>query len=307
MSSIYILPGDIFGFLALIFISATALFMLARKRILRYSRNLDLLRRIHVFVAVLGGLFLILHVAYYITYPITSPIILGYVSTGVAAVVWLTGMAFLERFKDTLFYHGSLSFAAISLIIIHAMSAGINLPDRGRICRTCSNIKRCNSEGIAARGQCTQAKIGETPMNRREFIRSIVISSTLVATGVVGIAQMALLIQKNQASQPAPSVQSQSSQIRSTTSTQPQTTQGQTTPQTTQQQTSSTASTTSQQSAATTASSSSSQTPAGYVLITQLSSLAGQTSAYFTHPNFGRLDICECELAMESFQCRLHA
>ncbi len=128
MSALYILPGDIFGFLALIFITATAIFMLARKRILKYSRNLDLLRRIHVYIAVLGGLFLILHVAYYITWPITSPIILGYVATGVAAVVWLTGMAFLERFKDTLFYHGSLSFAAISLIVIHAMSAGINLP-----------------------------------------------------------------------------------------------------------------------------------------------------------------------------------
>jgi hypothetical protein len=128
ISSFYILPGDIFGFLALFFIATTALFMLARKRILRYSRNLELLRRIHVYLATLGGLFLILHVAYFITYPITSAITLGYVATGAAAIVWLTGMAFLERFRDTLIYHGSLSFAALSLIVIHAMSAGINLP-----------------------------------------------------------------------------------------------------------------------------------------------------------------------------------
>ena len=138
-------------------------------------------------------------------------------------------------------------------------------------------------------------------MNRREFIRSILISSTLVATGIVGIAEMAVLIQKNQISLQVPtvsSVQSQSSQIQSTDSTQLQsvqtqttltkTTQGQTTSQTTQQQTSSTTSTTTQQqNASTTVASTSSQVPADYVLITQLSSLAGQTSAYFTHPNYG--------------------
>ncbi|HVB12545.1 MAG TPA: Rieske (2Fe-2S) protein [Nitrososphaerales archaeon] len=115
-------------------------------------------------------------------------------------------------------------------------------------------------------------------MNRREFIRSIVISSTLVATGVVGIAQMALLIQKNQS--PISSTV-QSSQAQSSSSTQTQSS-----PQTTQQQTSGITSTTTQQQSSTT-SSASSQAPPGYLLITQLSTLAGQTSAYFTHPNFG--------------------
>ena len=114
-------------------------------------------------------------------------------------------------------------------------------------------------------------------MNRREFIRSIVISTTLVATGVVGIAQMVLLFQKNQ--NPLSS-SVQSSQAQSNDSTQTQSS-----PQTTQQQLSGNTSTTTEQSASTT--SASSQAPSGYLLITQLSSLAGQTSAYFTHPNFG--------------------
>ena len=138
-------------------------------------------------------------------------------------------------------------------------------------------------------------------MNRREFIRSMISSSTLAATGIVGIAEMAMLIQKNQATQQVPTisaVQSQSSQIQSadstqlqnaqTQSTQTQTTQGQTTLQTTKQQNSSTTSTTTQQqNASTTVASTISQAPACYVLITQLGSLGGQTSAYFTHPNYG--------------------
>ncbi len=102
--------------------------MLARKTLLKYTKNLDLLRRIHIYASTLGGLFLVLHVAYFVSYPITDAVLLGYVSTAVAGTVWITGMAFLERFRDTLFYHGALSLSAISLMVIHAASAGINFP-----------------------------------------------------------------------------------------------------------------------------------------------------------------------------------
>ncbi len=123
-----ILPGDIFGFLALVFIAFTSVFMLLRKKLLKYTRNLDRLRRIHIYSATVGGFFLILHFAYFVTWPLTTPILLGYVSAAAAAIVWITGTAFLERFRDSFFYHGSLSMAAISLMVIHAASAGINLP-----------------------------------------------------------------------------------------------------------------------------------------------------------------------------------
>lgn len=102
--------------------------MLIRKRLLKYTKNLELLRRIHIYASALGGLFLILHVAYFITYPVTTAVVLGYVSAAVAGTVWIMGTAFLERFKDSLFYHGSLSLAAISLMFIHAASSGINIP-----------------------------------------------------------------------------------------------------------------------------------------------------------------------------------
>ncbi|MDA4112097.1 MAG: hypothetical protein OK439_06125 [Thaumarchaeota archaeon] len=102
--------------------------MLIRKTLLKYTKKLELLRKVHIYAATLGGLFLVLHVAYFISYPLTGAIILGYIAGAAAAVVWLTGTAFLERFKDTLFYHGSISLAAISLMVIHAASSGSNVP-----------------------------------------------------------------------------------------------------------------------------------------------------------------------------------
>jgi hypothetical protein len=120
--------GDVFGLVALALIGATAVFMLARKRILKRYRNLDAMRRVHIAVAGLGGLFLILHVSYFVAYPINLEILLGYVSASIALIVWLTGTAFLERFRDSLYFHGTLSLSAISLMVIHSAAAGLNVP-----------------------------------------------------------------------------------------------------------------------------------------------------------------------------------
>ena len=127
-SSSGLMLGDIFGLLAIALISATAVFMLMRKRILKRFKNLELLRRVHIAVASLGGLFLVLHVAYFISYPLSLEIFLGYVSASLALVVWLTGTAFLERFRDSLYFHGTLSLSAISLMVIHSAAAGLNVP-----------------------------------------------------------------------------------------------------------------------------------------------------------------------------------
>jgi hypothetical protein len=120
--------GDVFGLLALALISATAVLMLLRRRILKRFKNLELLRRVHIAIAGSGGLFLVLHVAYFITYPLNIEIILGYISATLALVVWLTGTAFLERFRDSLYFHGTLSLSAISLMVIHSAAAGLNVP-----------------------------------------------------------------------------------------------------------------------------------------------------------------------------------
>ena len=127
-SSSGLLLGDIFGIVAIVLIGFTAVFMLLRRPILKRFKNLDLLRRIHITVAGLGDLFLVLHVAYFISYPLTLEILLGYLSAGLAFVVWLTGTAFLERFRDSLYFHGTLSLSAISLMVIHSSAAGLNVP-----------------------------------------------------------------------------------------------------------------------------------------------------------------------------------
>jgi len=120
--------GDIFGIIALALMSVTAVLMLLRKKILKRVKNLELVRRIHVAIAAMAGLFLILHVAYFVSYPVTLAVLMGYVSAAIALVVWLTGTAFLERFRDSLYFHGTLSLSAISLMVIHSASAGLNIP-----------------------------------------------------------------------------------------------------------------------------------------------------------------------------------
>lgn len=120
--------GDVFGLVALALIGATAVLMLLRRRILKRFKNLEAVRRAHVGIAALAGLFLVLHVAYFITYPVNLEILLGYLSAALALVVWVTGTAFLERFRDSLYFHGTLSLSGISLMVIHSAAAGINVP-----------------------------------------------------------------------------------------------------------------------------------------------------------------------------------
>jgi len=120
--------GDVFGIVAVVLIGATAVLMLLRKAILRHFRKLELLRKLHIAVATLGGLFLTLHAAYFISYPLNIEIALGYASAALALIVWVTGTAFLERFRDSLYFHGTLSLSAISLMVIHSASAGLNVP-----------------------------------------------------------------------------------------------------------------------------------------------------------------------------------
>ncbi len=144
--------GDIFGYLALVFISLSALLiirknLLIRRRLLKgplnprrhlrrrqirgrllFMTNLIIVRRAHMFTAILGGLFLLLHVAYLISYPINDAIILGYIAVAAALFLGLTGTSYLQRFREARFYHGSISFAAIALMTIHAVGSGFNLP-----------------------------------------------------------------------------------------------------------------------------------------------------------------------------------
>lgn len=120
--------ANAFGFIAVSLIAVSALFMLLRGQLLKITRNLPLIRSAHIAISTLAGLFLLLHVIYFVSYPFNAGILLGYASFSLALVVWLTGTAFLEKVRGSLFFHGTLSVVVISLALLHAASTGINLP-----------------------------------------------------------------------------------------------------------------------------------------------------------------------------------
>jgi hypothetical protein len=121
--------ADISGFLALIFISATALLMFVKKRIFSHTSKQSLVNKIHIGLAVLGGGFLLIHGDYFLHAPLTNfAVFLGYFSTGVALIVWFTGFSFLERMRYSLLYHGSLSLFAIALMVVHSFDLGFGIP-----------------------------------------------------------------------------------------------------------------------------------------------------------------------------------
>ena len=76
----------------------------------------------------LGGLFVVIHIAYFITFPINDAILLGYVAIAAALFLGLTGTTYLQRFREARFYHGSMTLPAIALISVHAVGSGFNLP-----------------------------------------------------------------------------------------------------------------------------------------------------------------------------------
>jgi hypothetical protein len=123
------LIADLSGFLALVFITATAILMFVKKRTYSHTTKQKLFNNIHISVAVLGGGFLLIHGDYFIRAPITNVgVLLGYISTGIALIVWFTGFSFVERLRYSLLYHGSLSLFAIALMVVHSVDLGFSIP-----------------------------------------------------------------------------------------------------------------------------------------------------------------------------------
>lgn len=120
--------GDISGFAAVIFTGLSAFMMVARSKLLKVTKNIKLIRSVHIAISSIAGLFMMVHISYYVSYPMSTGIFLGYAAIGIALAVWLTGSAFLEKVKDSLLFHGSLSFVFVTLALIHAASSAINFP-----------------------------------------------------------------------------------------------------------------------------------------------------------------------------------
>ncbi len=102
--------------------------MLVRSRLLKITKNLPAVRVAHITISVLAGVFLVAHIAFLFALPTSLPVDLGYVSVAVAVAVWLTGTAFLERLRDSLYFHGVLSSILIGLVMVHAATSTVNIP-----------------------------------------------------------------------------------------------------------------------------------------------------------------------------------
>jgi Rieske Fe-S protein len=101
-------------------------------------------------------------------------------------------------------------------------------------------------------------------MNRREFLRSFIVTAALVATAAAGFEELGSLYESNQNSGGVPPTTQSSSQLS-----------------TTQVVTGGTSTVVS------TGQSSTGTVPSGYVFIKTLSALNGKSYLYFTHPTFG--------------------
>lgn len=120
--------ANISGFAAIFLIGGTGVMMSFRRSLLGRTRSPDALRELHILLAALGGLFLAIHVGFFLLFPLTLPVLFGYLGTYASFVVWITGATFLEGFRGSLFYHGLLSLVGVSLIVVHVFSAGRGIP-----------------------------------------------------------------------------------------------------------------------------------------------------------------------------------
>jgi hypothetical protein len=120
--------GDLYGFAALFLIALAAALMLLRSKLLKMTRNIALIRSSHLIISSLAGLFLALHISTLFLPPISLGIVLGYGAVIASVIAWLTGTAFLQKVKDSLFFHGVLSSVLIPLSMMHAATASINIP-----------------------------------------------------------------------------------------------------------------------------------------------------------------------------------
>lgn len=121
--------ANLAGYIALVLIAATGVVMLFRKPLLAYIKDPGLLRSIHVGVAGLGGGFLVFHVVYFLLFPLSLPVLFGYLATYSALAVWVSGAFFFEGVSNSLFYHGLLSLIGVSLMVVHVIGAGRAVPD----------------------------------------------------------------------------------------------------------------------------------------------------------------------------------
>lgn len=120
--------ADLSGFLALGFIAATGVMMLFKGKLSAWMGSPERLWRLHIAIAAAGGVFLGIHVVLLLDFPVSLPVFFGYIATGVALLVWITGGVYFQGVRNSAFFHGLLSMGAVLLMVLHAFDSGRNIP-----------------------------------------------------------------------------------------------------------------------------------------------------------------------------------
>ncbi|MDG7008982.1 MAG: hypothetical protein JRN06_12275 [Nitrososphaerota archaeon] len=120
--------GDITGFAALAFVGLSAFMMALRARLVKSMGGTESLRSAHVIVSVVALVFLALHIGLLFNLPVTIPLDLGYGAFILGILLWVTGVGFLERNRDSFLLHGSVAVAVVALVVVHAAASGVNFP-----------------------------------------------------------------------------------------------------------------------------------------------------------------------------------
>ena len=120
--------GDVSGFAALILTGLAAVFILLRSYLLKRTKNLAAIRSTHLALSIAAGSLLVVHIVIQFSPPSSIGILLGYVAVGAGLAVWVTGTAFLEKLRDSLFFHGTMASLLVAIALIHAAISAVNIP-----------------------------------------------------------------------------------------------------------------------------------------------------------------------------------
>jgi hypothetical protein len=112
------------GLVALYLFLISGGMMLFKKELLEITRDQEKLRLLHVVISAFAGFFLVVHITLLVFFPLTLLVLFGYLASGAALVVWITGIVILAKRHAPLFYHAIISFVGVLLIGVHAFGAG---------------------------------------------------------------------------------------------------------------------------------------------------------------------------------------
>ena len=107
---------------------ASAMMMVFRARLVRAVGGAPRLGSIHESVSLMAALSIASHVYIPFLRPTSVPVDLGHAAVVLGLALWMTGIGFLKRNRDSFSLHGALAVALVSSVKVHAAASATNVP-----------------------------------------------------------------------------------------------------------------------------------------------------------------------------------